>query len=81
MLRRNYFSLFMEIVTSSYGVQTFHHWTFNHPTLNHDRVRIRIRVRDETLNYVGVRVINSSPLAMSSCCRVYVIGYVVIKCL
>ena len=41
------------------GVQTFHHQTFNHPTLNHDRVR----VKDETLNHV--RVIDSSPLAIS----------------
>ena len=53
---------------------------FNHPTLNHDRVR------DETLNHVKVKakirvgVINSSPLVLSSCYKVYVIRCLVIKC-
>ena len=47
------------------GVQTFHHQTINHSTLNHDRVK------DETLNHVriGVRVIDSGLLAISSCLK------------
>ena len=59
--------------------------TFNHSTLNHDKVR----VRDETLNYlkvrvkvrIRIRVIDSSALAISSCYKVYVIRCLVIKCL
>ena len=50
-------------VSVNKGVQTFHHQTFNLPTLNPNRVR----VMDETLNHVRVGVINSSPLATSSC--------------
>ena len=53
------------------GVQTL-----NHPTLNHDRVG----VKDDTLNHIRIRVIDSSPLAMSSCYKVYVIKCVVSKC-
>ena len=55
-------------------VQTFYHQTFNHPTLNHDRAR------DETPNHVRVRVIDSSPLAISSCYNVNVTRCLVIKC-
>ena len=55
------------------GVQTFHHQTFNHTSLNHDRVR------DETLNHLWVRVIDSSQLAMSSCYKVYIIKCLVIN--
>ena len=54
-----------------FGVQTF-----NHQTLNHDRVK---GVRDKTHNHVRVRMIDSSPLAMSSY-KVYVIECLVIKC-
>ena len=66
----------LEITTSSDGVQTFYH-----PTLNHDRVRVR--VRNETINHIKIRirVMDSSPLAISSCYKVYVIRCLVIKCL
>ena len=57
------------------GVQTFYH-----PTLNYDRVR----VRNETINHIRVgiriRVIDSSPLAISLCYKVYAIRFLVIKC-
>ena len=51
-------------------------------------IGLRFRVRDETLNHVkvkvkvriGVGVINSSPLVISSCYKVYVFGCLVIKC-
>ena len=65
------FECLREIFDIMHGVETF-----NHPTLNHDR----IRVRDETLNHVSVRVIDSSPFAISSRYKVYVIRYLVIKC-
>ena len=53
-------------------VQTFYHRKFNHPTLNHYRVRVTVRIR--------VRVIDSSPLAISSCNKVYITRCLVIKC-
>ena len=49
-------------------------------------IELRFRVRDETLNHVRVRVrirfrvIDSSPLAISSCHKVYLIKCLVIKC-
>ena len=62
---------------SQFGVQIFHHQKFNHLTLIHDRVR------DKTLHHVRVRirvrVIDSSPLAIS-CYKVYVIRCLVIEC-
>ena len=41
-------------------------------TLNHVKVRVTVRIK--------VRVIDSSPLAISSCYKVYVIRCLVIKC-
>ena len=69
-----------------WGAQTFHHHTFNHPTLNPDRIGLRLR--DETLYHVRVRVrvrfrirgTDSSSFAISSCYKVYVIKCLVIKC-
>ena len=47
-------------------------------------IGLGFRVKDETLNHVRVRVrirvIDSSPLAISSCYTVYVIRCLVIKC-
>ena len=56
-------------VRSIQDVQIFYHQTFNHPTLNHDRVRGRVRAR----------VIDSNPLAMSLCYKVYIIKCLVIN--
>ena len=68
---------FLRRTPSEMGVQRFHHQAFNHPTLNHDRVG------DDALNHVRVKIrvraIDSSPLAISSCYKVYVIICLVIK--